>query len=80
MSENKDLFGAKIPTTYFLGVPAAQDGGFTLCSCGRSNKDNGPIWVVTTTGLKADEIPDECADAEEFAKLVAKLLNDHYNK
>lgn len=80
MSKNKDLFGQKVKEIYFIGVPAAEDGGFTMCSCGRSNKDNGPIWVVTTTGLHADEIPDECSDAEEFSKLVAKLLNEYYNR
>jgi len=80
MRNNKDLFGEKAKETYFVGVPAAQDAGFIMASCGRSNKDNGPIWVITTTGLKADEIPDECNDAEEFSKLVAKLLNDYYNK
>ncbi len=80
MSENKDLFGEKVKEVYFVGVPAAEDGGFIMASCGRSNKDNGPVWVVTTTGLKADEIPDECNDAETFALLVAKLLNEYYNK
>ena len=30
--------------------------------------------------LKADEVPELCNDAKTFAVLVAKLLNEHYNK
>lgn len=80
LEKQKDLFGEPVPVTYFVGVPSAEDGGFMMCSCGRANGDGGANWVVTTTGLKADEIPEECTDAKTFALLVAKLLNEHYNK
>ncbi len=78
--QQKDLFGGKIPNTYFVGCSAADDGGFMMAHCGKENKDNGANYVVTTTGLHADQIPDECTDAKTFAELVAKLLNEYYNK
>lgn len=78
--KNVDLFGEKVPEIYFVGVPVAQDGGFMMADCGKANDDEGAYWVITTTGLKADEIPEECTNASTFAQLVAKLLNEYYNK
>ena len=80
--ENKDLFGEIIPpppTVYFKAAITKQDDGWMMCSCGMSGIDNND-YVVTTEHLHADEVPDLCTDAKTFAELVAKLLNEYYNK
>jgi len=80
MAKDKDLFGEDAPVTYFKAVHQKEDDGWMMCfSAGRSRIDNRE-WVVTTHYLKSDEIPDECNDAKSFCELVAKLLNEHYNK
>ncbi len=79
---NKDLFGNDIPpepTIYFKASTTTRDDGFMMCSSGNSAIDNQD-WVVTTNLLKCDEVPDECTDAKSFSELVAKLLNEYYNK
>lgn len=63
----------------FKSASTKDDDGFMMCSCGRSAIDNNS-YVVTTHYLKADEIPEECVDAKTFSELIAKLLNEHYNK
>ena len=80
--ENKDLFGETVPPppkVYFKSTTTKNDDGFMMCSCGCSGIDNND-YVVTTEHLKADEVPDECADAKTFSELVSKLLNEHFNK
>lgn len=82
MENNKDLFGNDIqpePTIYFKASTTKRDDGFIMCSAGRSSIDNEE-WVVTTHFLKSDKVPDECVDAKIFCELVAKLLNEYYNK
>lgn len=77
---DKDLFGEKLPITYFKAVPSKNDDGWLMMyCCGKSGIDNKD-YVVTTEALHADEVPDECNDAKTFSELVAKLLNEHYNK
>lgn len=66
--------------TYFKAVTAKQDDGWMMCDCGNSGMDGNDHYVVTTERLHADEVPDMCTDAKTFAELVARLLNDHYNK
>ena len=66
-------------TNYFKACTSSEDNGWLMCSCGNSVQD-GASYVVTTNYLKADEVPDECADAKTFAELVARLLNEYYNK
>lgn len=65
--------------TYFKASTSKADDGFQMCVSGKSTIDN-ENWVVTTHQLHADEVPEECADAKTFSELVAKLLNEHYNK
>lgn len=77
--KNKDLFGEDIPNVYFKAVTTKEDNGFMMCSCGTSISDN-QNYVVTTHLLKCDEIPNLCNDSKTFAELVAKLLNEYYNK
>ncbi len=77
--KNKDLFGEDIPNIYFKSSTTTNDDGFMQCICGLSAIDNNK-YVVTTHYLKADEIPEECQDAKTFSELVAKLLNEYYNK
>lgn len=79
---NKDLFGEEVkePKVYFKSVPFKDDDGWLMMySCGKAQRDNRE-YVVTTHNLKADEVPSPCHDAKEFSELVAKLLNEHYNK
>jgi len=78
--KDKDLFGNEVPTVYFKAVTTKQDDGWMMCDCGNSGIDNKDHYVVTTHQLKEDEVPDACMDAKTFAELVAKLLNEHYNK
>lgn len=63
---------------YFLGVPVKDDHGFMMCSTGCSCADNED-YVLTTNGLKSDEVPDHCMDAKGFSQLMAGLLNAYYN-
>lgn len=79
MEKNKDLFGEDLPTIYFKESRSKDDDGWMMCDAGTSSFDN-QTWVVTTNHLKSDEIPDECCDAKTFCELVAKLLNEYYNK
>ena len=78
--KNKDLFGKDIPNVYFKAVTRQKDDGWMMCDCGNSGIDNNDYYVVTTHNLKCDEVPDLCSDSKTFAELVAKLLNEHYNK
>ncbi|HRH83601.1 MAG TPA: hypothetical protein PK210_05125 [Bacteroidia bacterium] len=64
---------------YFKAVTSDQNDGFIMCSCGSSGIDN-KNYEVTTENLHADEVPELCMDAKTFAELVAKLLNEYYNK
>lgn len=79
MKKNKDLFGEDVPIVYFKASTHSEDDGWMMCDAGRSNIDNND-YVVTTEHLKADEVPDECQDAKTFCELVAKLLNQYYNR
>lgn len=76
---NVNLFGEKVPKVYFRTATTKDDNGFTMCSCGTSISDD-QNYVVTTHYLKADEVPELCNDSKTFAELVAKLLNEYYNK
>ena len=76
----KDLFGEDVPNLYFKAVTTKNDDGWMMCDCGNSGIDNGDYYVVTTEHLKADEVPDLCTDSKTFAELVAKLLNEYYNR
>ena len=76
---NVNLFGEKVPEVYFIAATTKDDNGFMMCSCGTSISDD-QNYVVTTHHLKADEVPELCNDAKTFAELVAKLLNEYYNK
>lgn len=78
--KDKDLFGQDIPSIYFKATTTKNDDGWMMCDCGNSGIDNEDHYVVTTHQLKADEVPEQCMDAKSFAELVAKLLNEHYNK
>lgn len=78
-----DLFGETIPTPdtiYFKACTTKKDDGWMMCDCGNSGIDNGDYYIVTTEHLKCDEVPEKCTDSKTFAELVAKLLNEHYNK
>lgn len=77
--KDKDLFGEDKPTVYFKSVASNEDDGWLQMSCGKSAIDNKQ-YVVTTHQLKSDEVPDECNDAKTFTELVARLLNEYYNK
>ena len=63
---------------YFLGIQSKEDAGFMMVSTGCSCQDNQD-YVVTTNGLKSDEVPEHCMDAKDFAQLMAGLLNAFYN-
>ncbi len=76
---DKDLFGGEIPKIYFLSSDTKNDNGFMQMHCGLSSIDN-KSYVVTTHNLHATDIPDLCTDAKTFSELVAKLLNEYYNK
>lgn len=76
---DKDLFGEDVKRILFVSADTKNDNGFMQMRCGKSNVDNLE-YVVTTNGLKSDEIPEECCDAKSFSELVAKLLNEYYNK
>jgi hypothetical protein len=78
---DRDLFGEVVPpppTVYFKSSTTQNDDGWMMCDCGMGMDNNK--WVVTTHHLKADEVPEECADAKSFSELVAKLLNEYFNK
>ncbi len=77
--KDKDLFGQDVPKIYFVSADTKNDNGFMQMSCGKSSIDN-LNYVVTTNNIHADEIPEECCDAKTFAELVAKLINEYYNK
>lgn len=79
MAKDKDLFGEDIPKVYFLSRDTKNDNGWMQMACGKSSIDN-LNYVVTTNNLHADEVFDECIDAKSFSELVAKLLNEYYNK
>jgi hypothetical protein len=63
---------------YFLGVTTDNDNGFMMCSAGCSCADNQD-YVLTTNGLKSDEVPEHCMDAKDFSRLMAGLLNAYYS-
>lgn len=79
---DKDLFGNPVQVVYFKATTYDKDDGWMMCSCycGKDNIGNSDNYVVTTNHLKADEVPEQCQDAKEFAELVAKLLNEYFNK
>ena len=60
---------------YFVGVESKNDKGVMMCGCSFNGKD----YVVTSNSLHADQIPEECADAQTFSELAAGLLNAFYN-
>lgn len=64
---------------YFKGINEKEADGWMLAFVtGNSGIDNED-WIVDTNSLHADQVPDACADAQTFAKLVAGLLNIYYN-
>lgn len=84
----ENLFGEKIKkrkpkkeqVVFFKAVTSKEDDGWMMCDCGNSGIDNKDHYVVTTNQLKAYEVPDKCEDSKTFSELVAKLLNQYYNK
>jgi len=78
-TKEKDLFGEEIPTVYFKSATLTVNEGWMQMDCGKSSVDNNR-YVVTTHQLKSSEVPTECCDAKSFSELVAKLLNQYYNK
>ena len=75
-----DIFGDRVPVIYFISETSRKYKGWMMCDCGNSRIDNNDHYVVTTNHLKADEVPDLCNDSKTFSELVAKLLNEFYNK
>lgn len=68
-------------TEFFKGVNSEDNEGFTMCNCGMSG--NGNTYVVTSNGMKSTELADRCPEVAEpklCAELIAKLLNEYYNR
>jgi hypothetical protein len=63
----------------FKATTTKDDDGWLMASCGHSSIDEQD-WIITTQRLHADEVPEDCQDAKTFAELVARLLNEFYNK
>lgn len=64
---------------YFKGInEKAADGWLLGVVTGNSALD-GQDWIIDTNSLHADQVPEACADAQSFSKLVAGLLNAFYN-
>lgn len=80
MTKDKDLFGNEVPTVYFKAVHEKDNDGWLMMYKGGKSEVDNKEWVVTSHQLHWDEVPEECIDAKNFCELVAKLLNEHYNK
>lgn len=64
--------------TYFLAVEESKDNGWTMSHFGNSQID-GKDYTLTTSGLKADQLPNAMTDAKTSAELIAGLLNAFYS-
>lgn len=74
----KTMFG-HLPVSRELFKASQDADGWPMIFCGNSAEDSED-WYVTTVGLKADQVPEDVADAKSTAHLVARLLNAFYNK
>lgn len=63
----------------FVSSSSNENHGFMMCHCGASSIDDKD-YEVTTNYLKADEVPEECLDAKTFSELVARLLNEYFDR
>lgn len=78
VKKERTMFG-NMPVSRTLFKASQDPEGWPLIFCGNSAEDSQD-WHVTTVGLKADQVPEDVADAKSTAHLVAKLLNAFYNK